>query len=106
MDVMQYSDHPIVVHRTLKADSADCNAQEKAQEAVPLKWSWELEHEDRKREAKADAAVHGAAPFQVDRKLLRDIVQEKMGAEAVRIKFLGAGESSPPSCACGGVIAA
>ncbi|KAL4253046.1 hypothetical protein ABKN59_002248 [Abortiporus biennis] len=56
-----------------------------------LVWDWDIEHEDRKLEAKADAAIHGAAPFQVDRKLLRDIVQEKSGAEVARIKFLGAG---------------
>ena len=57
----------------------------------PLSWSWELEHADRKKEAQADAAVHGAPPFQVDRKLLKDIVQEKMQKEVVRIEFLGAG---------------
>ncbi|KAI0938657.1 hypothetical protein AcV5_000290 [Taiwanofungus camphoratus] len=57
----------------------------------PLVWDWVIEHEDRKKEAKADAAIHGAPPFQVDRKLLKDIVHEKMGAEVARIKFLGAG---------------
>ena len=58
---------------------------------APLVWDWDIEHADRKLEAKADAAVHGAPPFQVDRKLLKDIVQEKMGEDVVRIKFLGAG---------------
>lgn len=58
---------------------------------APLAWSWELEHEDRKKEAKADAAIHGAPPFQVDRKLLKDIVKEKMGRDVARINFLGAG---------------
>lgn len=58
---------------------------------APLVWDWDIEHADRKSEAKADAAVHGAPPFQVDRKLLKDIVQEKMGEDVVRIKFLGAG---------------
>jgi len=57
----------------------------------PLVWDWDIEHADRKEEAKADAAIHGAPPFQVDRKLLKDIVQEKMGSEVARIKFLGAG---------------
>lgn len=56
-----------------------------------LQWDWDVEHDDRRREAKADAAVHNAQPFQVDRKLLKDIVFEKMGAEVVRIRFLGAG---------------
>ncbi|TCD68756.1 hypothetical protein EIP91_009902 [Steccherinum ochraceum] len=56
-----------------------------------LQWDWDLEHEDRRREARADAAVHNAQPFQVDRKLLKDIVVEKMGAEVARIQFLGAG---------------
>lgn len=58
---------------------------------APLVWDWDIEHTDRKSEAKADAAVHGAPPFQVDRKLLKDIVQEKMGEDVVRIRFLGAG---------------
>ncbi len=57
----------------------------------PLVWDWDVEHEDRKAEARADAAVHGALPFQVDRKLLKDIVHERMGAEVARIRFLGAG---------------
>ena len=57
----------------------------------PLVWDWALEHADRKKEARADAAVHGAPPFQVDRKLLKDIVHEKMDAEVARITFLGAG---------------
>lgn len=90
---MQFSDQPVVVHRILKHDSQSNIVNEKQEDEKPLKWSWQAEHEDRKREAKADAAVHGAAPFQVDRKLLKDIVREKMDAEVVRIKFLGAGES-------------
>ena len=60
---------------------------------LPLVWSWEIEHGDRKKEARADAAVHGAAPFQGDRKLLKDIVKEKMGTDVARITFLGAGTS-------------
>jgi len=66
-----------------------------------LEWDWDLEHQDRKLEAKADAAstTYGAAPFQVDRRLLKDIVQEKMGKDVARIKFLGAGTPThPPVC--------
>ena len=65
--------------------------QAQAVASEPLVWDWALEHADRKKEAKADAAVHGSPPFQVDRKLLKDIVHEKMSAEVVRITFLGAG---------------
>ncbi|KAA1473091.1 hypothetical protein DENSPDRAFT_839519 [Dentipellis sp. KUC8613] len=57
----------------------------------PLEWDWDVEHDDRKREAKADAAIHGAAPFLVDRKLLKDVVREKMDCEVARITFLGSG---------------
>lgn len=93
---MQYNDNPFVGLRTLKIDSDDAiktfqPAPEPA-EKKPLVWNWEVEHADRKKEAKADAAIHGAPPFQVDRKLLKDIVREKMDAEVVRIEFLGAGE--------------
>ncbi|TFY76329.1 hypothetical protein EWM64_g7681, partial [Hericium alpestre] len=56
-----------------------------------LEWDWDIEHADRKREAKADAAIHGAAPFLVDRKLLKDVVREKMDCEVGRISFIGAG---------------
>ncbi|KAH9896958.1 hypothetical protein C8Q73DRAFT_642052 [Cubamyces lactineus] len=62
-----------------------------AAEKPRLVWDWDIEHADRQAERKADAAVHGAIPFEVDRKLLKDIVQERMGAEVARIKFLGAG---------------
>ncbi|KAI0694201.1 hypothetical protein BC835DRAFT_1350457 [Cytidiella melzeri] len=92
---MQYTDNPFVVHRTLKIDSNDaiksCKPDSEPTEKKVRAWSWELEHEDRKKEAKADAAIHGAPPFQVDRKLLKDIVREKMEAEVVRIQYLGAG---------------
>ncbi|KII84602.1 hypothetical protein PLICRDRAFT_179412 [Plicaturopsis crispa FD-325 SS-3] len=56
-----------------------------------LEWDWDTEHADRKREAKADAALHGAQPFQVDRRLLKDVVREKMGCEVGRITFLSSG---------------
>jgi hypothetical protein len=57
----------------------------------PLEWDWEVEHADRKREAKADAALHGAIPFQVDRKILKDVVRERMGVDVGRIAFLSSG---------------
>jgi len=63
-----------------------------AQLPPPLVWDWTIEHEDRKRERKADAAFHHSTPFEVDRKILKDVVREKMGVEAGRIQFLSAGE--------------
>ena len=57
----------------------------------PIEWDWDLEHEDRRVEAHADAAMHSFQPFQVDRKLLKDVVREKMGTEVGRIKFLSSG---------------
>jgi hypothetical protein len=60
----------------------------------PLQWNWEIEHADRKKERKADAALHGATPFEVDRKVLKDIVREKMGVDVGLITFLSAGECS------------
>ncbi|RPD65621.1 hypothetical protein L226DRAFT_530838 [Lentinus tigrinus ALCF2SS1-7] len=70
---------------------ASSSSMAQPEQEPPLVWDWDVEHEDRRAEAKADAAVHGAMPFQVDRKLLKDIVHERMGAEVARIKFLGAG---------------
>ncbi|KAG5351333.1 hypothetical protein C0989_006969 [Termitomyces sp. Mn162] len=62
----------------------------------PLQWNWEIEHADRKREAKADAAADGAAPFPVDRKVLKDVVREHRGIAVGRIKFLSAGRFPIP----------
>ncbi|KAL0958448.1 hypothetical protein HGRIS_000591 [Hohenbuehelia grisea] len=56
-----------------------------------LEWDWDAEHADRKKEAKADAAMHGMGPFLVDRKLLKDVVHEKMGVGVARITFLSSG---------------
>ncbi|KZP23503.1 hypothetical protein FIBSPDRAFT_695751, partial [Athelia psychrophila] len=56
-----------------------------------LVWDWDIEHADRARERQADAGLHGSAPFQVDRRTLKDIVKEKMDGEVVRIKFLSSG---------------
>ncbi|TFK25349.1 protein kinase subdomain-containing protein PKL/CAK/Fmp29 [Coprinopsis marcescibilis] len=57
----------------------------------PLNWDWDIEHEDRRLERKADAAYHHEIPFEVDRRLLKDVVREKMGSEVGRIKFLSSG---------------
>ncbi|KAI0037222.1 hypothetical protein K488DRAFT_39445 [Vararia minispora EC-137] len=56
-----------------------------------VEWSWELEHEDRKREAKEDSTIHGAQPFLVDRKLLKDVVKENLETDVGRIRFLSSG---------------
>jgi len=58
-----------------------------------LVWSWPIEHEDRRKERNADAASHNARPFEVDRKILKDVVREKMGVDVGRITFMSAGES-------------
>ncbi|KAG6835620.1 hypothetical protein H0H93_016444 [Arthromyces matolae] len=58
----------------------------------PLQWSWEIEHADRKREAKAEGAADGAAaPFPVDRRVLKDVVREHRGVDVGRIVFLSSG---------------
>jgi hypothetical protein len=57
-----------------------------------IEWDWDIEHEDRRKEAQADAKMHGAQPFEVDRKILKDVVREKMGAEVGKITFLSSGE--------------
>jgi hypothetical protein len=56
-----------------------------------IEWDWGLEHVDRKREAKADSAVHGAPSFQVDRNILRDVVKERLECRVGRITFLSSG---------------
>ena len=58
----------------------------------PLRWDWGTEHADRKKERKADAALHGSTPFEVDRTVLKDVVREKMGVDVGLITFLSAGE--------------
>lgn len=61
----------------------------------PLIWDWDVEHDDRKRERRADsdATLRGAAPFEVDRRVLKDVVREKVGVDVGRINFLSAGMS-------------
>jgi hypothetical protein len=58
-----------------------------------LEWDWDLEHQDRAKEAKADRAVHQAQPFLVDRRVLKDIVAEKFQVDVARIVFLSSGAS-------------
>ncbi|KAJ7624922.1 hypothetical protein FB45DRAFT_924537 [Roridomyces roridus] len=59
--------------------------------APPLEWDWDIEHADRKLEREADAALHGATPFEVDRRILKDVVLEHMKTPVARIMFLSAG---------------
>ncbi|KAF9555649.1 hypothetical protein CPC08DRAFT_711882 [Agrocybe pediades] len=76
---------------TLTTESHPASPPRATAQRPPLVWDWTIEHEDRKKERKADAALHGATPFEVDRKILKDVVREKMGVEAGRIQFLSAG---------------
>ncbi|KAF5350778.1 hypothetical protein D9758_010343 [Tetrapyrgos nigripes] len=69
------------------------DSQPPSPEEDVLEWSWEAEHADRKREANIDASMHHATPFEVDRKLLKDVVFEKMGVPVLRILFLSSGMS-------------
>jgi hypothetical protein len=62
-----------------------------------IEWDWDLEHHDRRLEAKADAALHGAQPFQVDRRVLKDVVREMTACEVGRINFLSSGTLSSSS---------
>lgn len=58
-----------------------------------LEWDPNIEHADRSREARVDAALHHhQATFQVDRKVLKDVVREKMHTDVGRIKFLSSGK--------------
>lgn len=56
-----------------------------------LEWDWDLEHQDRAEEAKADRAVHIAQPFLVDRRVLKDLVKDKFKVDVARIAFLTSG---------------
>ncbi|KAF9240465.1 hypothetical protein BU15DRAFT_87686 [Melanogaster broomeanus] len=48
-----------------------------------VQWDWNIEH--------ADSALHGVQPFQVDRRVLKDVVREKTNSEVGRIMFLSSG---------------
>ncbi|KAJ7848666.1 hypothetical protein B0H14DRAFT_3453072 [Mycena olivaceomarginata] len=65
--------------------------QTKAHPPEPLEWDWDIEHADRARERQADAALHGATPFEVDRRVLKDVVLEHMKTPVARIVFMSAG---------------
>jgi len=58
-----------------------------------LEWDWDLEHQDRAKEVKADRAIHHAQPFLVDRRVLKDVVKEKFKVDVARIGFLSSGAS-------------
>ncbi|KAG8216577.1 hypothetical protein J3R82DRAFT_6761 [Butyriboletus roseoflavus] len=58
---------------------------------TPIEWNWDVELADRRREAQAEAAVYDAQPFQVDRRVLKDILREKTHCEVGHITFLSAG---------------
>ncbi|KAG1763292.1 hypothetical protein EDD22DRAFT_887499 [Suillus occidentalis] len=58
----------------------------------PIQWDWDLEHHDRSLEAKADAALHGAQPFQVDRRVLKDVVREMTACEAYLVTLVDSRE--------------
>jgi len=66
-------------------------ARDQKQPAKKLEWDWDLEHQDRAREAKDDSAVHNAQPFLVDRKLLKDVVKDQFQIDVARIAFLTSG---------------
>lgn len=68
--------------------------QTKKKPVKKLEWDWALEHADRTRESRLDAAGGVGDIFQIDRKALRDAVKEKMGGEVVRIRFISSGSSS------------
>jgi len=64
--------------------------------SLPLPWDWDLEHEDRKREKAFDRShmqmhIDEGGAFDVDRKAMRDIVEEKMKEPVGRILFLSSG---------------
>jgi hypothetical protein len=66
-------------------------ARDQEQPPKKLEWDWDLEHQDRAKEAKADRAVHNAQPFLVDRRVLKDVVKEKFQVDVARIVFLSSG---------------
>lgn len=54
---------------------------------APLVWDWEADQADRERERRAD----GDNSFQVDRRVLRDVVKEVLSVEVVQIRFISSG---------------
>lgn len=59
--------------------------------ATPLKleWDWDAELADREREIRHDG---NDTSFQVDRRVLRDVVKEKLGVEVAHIRFISSGK--------------
>jgi len=90
---MHRNGHKMAIHLDdNEVDAAPSTAVGPANTArPPLVWDWATEHADRKKERKADVALHVATPFEVDRKVLKDVVRERMGIEVGRITFLSAG---------------
>ncbi|KAJ8073384.1 hypothetical protein PM082_011659 [Marasmius tenuissimus] len=83
---------PSTLQPGMERNGLEDRANDESQGKEPiLAWDWDVEQEDRKREAKMDAALHGAIPFEVDRRVLKDVVREKMGMEVARIEFLSSG---------------
>lgn len=56
--------------------------------APQFEWDWEIDQADRARERRHDGTD---VTFQVDRKVMRDVVKERMGAEVARIRFISSG---------------
>lgn len=56
-----------------------------------IDWDWEAEHRDHQCESKADSTPHGAQPFRVDRRALKELVRERACADVARITFLSSG---------------
>lgn len=53
-----------------------------------LEWDWDAEYADRAREKRHDGTD---TSFQIDRRVLRDVVKEKLSAEVARIRFMSSG---------------
>ena len=54
-----------------------------------LEWDLDIDLADRAREKRHDGAD---TSFQVDRRIMRDIVKEKLGQEVARIRFISSGK--------------
>ena len=70
-------------------DNTIAGRNERPATHVALVWDWEADLADRERERRVD----GDNSFVVDRRVLRDVVKEVMGAEVVQILFISSGSS-------------
>ncbi|KZT28156.1 hypothetical protein NEOLEDRAFT_1109667, partial [Neolentinus lepideus HHB14362 ss-1] len=86
---MHYHAHEWCADTSVTMSNANTAIKEETVGKPVIEWDWDVEHEDRKREAKN--APHGSAPFEVDRRVLKDIIEEKMGVPVGRIRFLSSG---------------